>query len=118
MNFEPDRIWERSVTWDNHYSYIRTWEKELDQGCDIQRRGTVAVPGMMISVRAAKFKYNKGKGYSFTKLSTVQDGLMITVIFNKCYSERYCVTLAKRFAKQLEEEREFVNQNLPVTDPS
>jgi hypothetical protein len=110
MNFEPDSVWERSVTWDNHYAHIRTREKELSEGTDIKRRGSVAVPGMMIDVHAAEFNHKNGRGYSFTQLSTVVDGTMYMVTFKKCYSHNYCVTLAKRFAKQLKEESSIENQ--------
>lgn len=112
-NFNPDKVWERSVSWKNHYSYIKSHETKMEQGVDIQRRGTVAVPGWMIDVHAAEFENKKGRGYAFTQLSAVGNGTMVTVTFKKCYSEQYCVTLAKRFAKQLEKSQkpETLNRN-------
>lgn len=103
--FNPDKVWERSVTWKNHSSWIRSDNKEYDSAnaFEERHRGTVSVPGFVVEVHAARFVKNGQKTYCFTNLSTVKDGKYITVKFKKFYSKQYCVTLAKRFAKRLSE---------------
>ena len=105
QKFEPDKFRTSKISWDNHWAFIRSKSKEFKNGRGFSedRKGNVSVPGFIVEVHAARYVQDGKQTYAFTNLAVMDGTIRKTAVFKKFYSEQYCITLAKRFAKRIAE---------------